>query len=62
MMEIGYWSGWKECHTLPANPNRITGEGRMRIRGRDKAAARDRKKWKKAHKAAKESRRKNRHK
>jgi hypothetical protein len=67
MMEIGYWdtSVWpsKECYALPTiKPSRITGEGRMRVRGRDKEPVRDKKKRKRSNKAVKQSRRRNRHK
>lgn len=65
MMETGYF--WmddiKECFSQPTiKPNRITGEGRMRIRGKDKAPAIDKRKWKGRTKTTKQSRRKNRRK
>lgn len=52
----------KEVYDMPVvTPNRITGEGRMKCRGMDKAEANIHKKRGKARKMAKQSRRRNRH-
>lgn len=56
------FSAMKEIYNMPVvTPNRITGEGRMKCRGRDKAEANIHKKRGKARKMAKQSRRRNRH-
>lgn len=55
MFDLGYW--------LPPpdpQPDRISGVGRMRIRGRDKTPANEGKKRKAARKMTKQSRRRNR--
>lgn len=66
MMEIGYWGSMHEmkefCAEPIIKPSRITGEGRMRIRGRDKVATIDKKNRKRKSKAIKQSRQRNRHK
>ena len=55
-------SAMKEIYNMPVViPNRITGEGRMKCRGMDKAEANIHKKRGKARKMAKQSRRRNRH-
>ena len=46
--------------SLPAAPNLITGEGRMRVRGRDKVEAHHKQKKKRARSVAKQSKRRNR--
>lgn len=54
-------SAMKEIYNEPVvTPNRITGVGRMKLRGRDKAEANIHKKRKKARKISKQSRRRNR--
>ena len=56
------YHGLEEMASIPiVTPNRITGEGRMKVRGRDKAEANIHKKRKKARKISKQSRRRNRH-
>lgn len=56
------YEAMKEIYRIPiVTPNRITGEGRMKCRGRDKAEANIHKKRKKARKISKQSRRRNRH-
>ena len=56
------FSTMKEIYNMPVvTPNRITGEGRMKCRGMDKAEANIYKKRGKARKMAKQSRRRNRH-
>lgn len=56
------YSAMKEIYNMPVIiPNRITGEGRMKCRGMDKAKADIHKKRGKARKMAKQSRRRNRH-
>lgn len=48
--------------SLPADqkPDRITGVGRMRVRGLDKQPSLDRRKWKNVRKQSRQSRRRNR--
>lgn len=45
---------------LPATPDLITGQGRMRVRGRDKVETHHKQKKKRARSIAKQSRRRNR--
>lgn len=64
---IGLWQytdlrAMKELASVPiVTPNRITGVGRTKVRGRDKAEANIHKKRKQARKIQKQSRRRNRH-
>jgi len=56
------FSAMKEIYNMPVvTPNRVTGEGRMKCRGNDKAKTNIHKKRGKARKMAKQSRRRNRH-
>ena len=61
MME-NLFGAFDNLASLPPDPvpNRITGVGRMRVRGRDKSPVRDHRKWKNARKQSRQSRRRNR--